>query len=71
MHPQPNEQHLYHHTVPVGPKLNLKIIQNTKGYNFEITVTGAASVSEAMALIGEAHRALDTHYPGTQPAAGA
>lgn len=47
-------QHIYHHYDNDGARLNIKVEKNSKGYNHEITVTGAKTVEEAMKLIDEA-----------------
>jgi hypothetical protein len=60
----PAEQHVYHHTEPSPAKINVKIERNTKGYNFEVTVTGASSVDEALALISDANAKLKEQYGG-------
>lgn len=62
-----HNQHVYHHTVSDGPRINVKVEKNSRGYNFEVTVTGAASVDEALALVADAEKRLAAQYG--QPAA--
>jgi hypothetical protein len=46
-----------------GPaKINVKVEKNTKGYNYEATVTGGHSVAEAMAILREAMTKLAEEY---------
>ena len=56
------EQHIYHHTVNGNPRLSVKAEKNTKGYNFEASVSNAESVEEAMQLLIELTAALETKY---------
>jgi len=58
----PAEQHVYNHYDKQGITLNVKVERNTKGYNFEVTVIGASSVDEAMALVKEATEKLKVEY---------
>jgi hypothetical protein len=57
-----NEQHIYHHNASEAPRVNVKIEKNTKGYNWEVTVTGAPTVAAALVLINEAETALRAQY---------
>lgn len=56
------EQHIYHHNDFEGPRINVKAERNTKGYNYEATVTGAKTVEEAMAILNEAIAKLEAQY---------
>ena len=56
------EQHVYHHTVNDGPKVNLKVEKNSRGYNYEVTVSGASSTDEAMAITKDAEAKLAAQY---------
>lgn len=57
-----DEQHIYHHDVNDGPRINVKAERNTKGYNYEATVTGAKTVEEGMALLNDAIAKLEAQY---------
>ncbi len=60
-------QHIYHHyPEPVGAKVNVKVEKNSKGYNWEITITGAASVEEALVMISEADGNLNATYGASE-----
>jgi hypothetical protein len=59
-----DEQHVYHHNDST-PRIDMKVERNSRGYNYEAKVAGAASVDEAMKLLGEAETALKKRY-GTQ-----
>jgi len=56
------EQHVYHHNDNDGPRINVKVVQNTKGFNYEATVTNASSVEEAMKLLVDAQTQLAEKY---------
>ena len=60
----PGEQHIFNHYDPQGPKINVKVEKNSRGYNFEVTVTGASSVDEALALVHDADTKLRLEYRG-------
>lgn len=55
-------QHIYHHSDSDGPRINVKVERNSRGFNYEATVTGAKSVEEAMALLKEAEAQLTAAY---------
>ena len=57
-----NAQHVYHHSADEGAKINAKVERNSKGYNWEVTVTGASSPDEALALIEEAEAKLKARF---------
>jgi hypothetical protein len=57
-----NEQHIYHHSNNDGPRINVKVEKNTKGYNWEVTITGAPSTTAAIALLTETETALRALY---------
>ncbi len=59
-----NEQHIYHHSDNDGARINVKVEKNTKGFNYEATVTGAKTVDEAIALLKEAQQKLQATYGG-------
>lgn len=62
----PNEQHIYHHSDSDGVRINVKVEKNTKGFNYEATVTGAKTVEEAMEALKSAQGALEQQYGATQ-----
>lgn len=45
------EQHVYHHYDNDGARINVKVEKNTKGYNYEATVTGAKNDEEALEIL--------------------
>lgn len=56
------ELHVYHHSDNDGAKVSVKAEKNTKGYNWEISVSGASSVEEAMAKLKDAESQLKAEY---------
>jgi hypothetical protein len=56
------EQHIYHHSDSDGVRINVKVEKNTKGFNYEATVTGASSVEEAMHILKKAQAELEAQY---------
>jgi hypothetical protein len=64
------EQHIYHHSDSDGVRINVKVEKNTKGFNYEATITGAKTVEEAMTALKSAQSALEEKYgaPNTTPA---
>ena len=58
----PNEQHVYHHSDSDGARINVKVEKNTKGFNYEATVTGAKTVEEAMHILETAEQQLRQKY---------
>lgn len=59
------DQHVYHHTDNT-PRINVKVEKNTKGYNWEATVTGAATCEEALALLQQVTESLQRVYGNPQ-----
>jgi len=53
-----NEVHHYHHNDDSGPRVNAKVERNSKGYNWEATVTGATSVKQAITMLKDTEFAL-------------
>jgi len=43
-------------------RLNVKLEKNSKGFNYEVTVTSAASVDEAIAMLKEAKEKLEQEF---------
>jgi small-conductance mechanosensitive channel len=56
----------YHQYIDNGPRVNVKVEKNSRGYNFEVTVTGASDVSQALDLIDAAETALRERYGDKQ-----
>jgi len=56
------EQHIYYHTANDKPRLSVKAEKNSKGYNFEASVSNAENVEEAMKLLAELTSALEAKY---------
>jgi hypothetical protein len=62
------DQHIYHHNDNDGPRIYVKVVQNTKGFNYEATVSDAKTVGEAMALLMDAEAKLKAKYGSSEPA---
>lgn len=60
------DQHVYHHYDNDGARVTVKVIQNTKGFNYEAAVSGAKTVEEAMALLIDAQTKLHKLYGGKE-----
>lgn len=58
------EQHIYHHSDSDGARVNVKVERNSRGFNYEATITGAKTVDEAMTMLQEAEGKLKTAYGG-------
>ena len=56
------EQHIYHHSDSDGVRINVKVEKNTKGFNYEATVSGAKTVEEAMTALKSAQIELEKTY---------
>ncbi len=56
------DQHIYHHSDSDGARINVKVEKNTKGFNYEATVTGAKTVEEALSLLKEAQQKLQAEF---------
>ena len=48
MIPKGDIQYVFHHYDNDGPRVNVKAEKNTKGWNYEATVTGAVNVHPAV-----------------------
>ncbi len=59
-----NDVHHYHHyeNAPAAVKVNAKVEQNSRGINYEVTVTSAASPEEAARLAKEAMQRLKAEF---------
>lgn len=55
------EQHLYHHNDQ-DLRVSMKIEKNSKGYNWECSVSGAKTVEEAIALLTQGENELKKVY---------
>lgn len=60
-------QHIFHHYDDAGPRVAVKVERNSRGHNWEATVTGAHTVHEAMTLLRTAETELRLTY-GEAPA---
>lgn len=56
------KKHHYHYQEPAQTHTNIKLIKNTRGFFWEITVVNAKSVNEALDLIGVANKELEEIY---------
>jgi hypothetical protein len=59
---QTTVQHIYHHYENDGARVTAKVERNSKGYNWEASVSGAKTVDEAMALLAEAEKNLRSKF---------
>lgn len=56
------DQHIYYHTDPASPRVNVKAERNSKGWNYEATITGAESPEEALRLLRATIAELEKEY---------
>ncbi len=56
------DQHIYHHSDSDGVRVNVKVERNSRGFNYEATVTGAKTVEEAMSTLKDAESKLRSTY---------
>lgn len=56
------DQHIYYHHESDGPRIAMKVERNSKGYNWEVAVSGAKSVEQAMSLLTQGNDALKASY---------
>ena len=56
------EQHIYHHSDNEGPRVNVKVEKNSRGFNYEASVQGCKDVDEALALLKDAEQKLRAEY---------
>ena len=61
--------HIFYHDLSDGARVNVKIEKNSKGFNYDVTVTGASTVDEALVLVREARMKLDAEYGDNRTAA--
>lgn len=57
-----DDQHVYHHNIESGPRIYVKVEKNTKGFNYEATVSNAISVDEAMTMLKDAQAKLEAEF---------
>jgi hypothetical protein len=55
-------QHVVHSWADSGPKLSLKAEKNSKGYNWEVSISSAKDVDEAMRMLAETDARLKTQF---------
>ena len=59
-----DDQHIYHHSDSDGARINVKVEKNSRGFNYEATVTGAKTVDEAITILNAAQEKLQAQYGG-------
>lgn len=57
-----NEQHIYHHYDNDGVRITVKAERNSRGVNYEASVSGAKTVEEAMSALKSAQQELELTY---------
>jgi hypothetical protein len=60
--PAQNQVEVHHHRADDGPRVNVSVEKNSKGYNWSATVTGAANVQEAINLVADAEEGLKHQF---------
>lgn len=63
-------QHHVHTWTDQGPKVDIKAERNSRGYNWEIKVSGAKTTDEALAILADADAKLKAQFaaPDEKPA---
>lgn len=56
-----NDQHIYHHNDKT-PSISMEVEKNTKGYNWRVKVSDAASIEEALRLLNQGNDELKKAY---------
>ena len=56
-----DEQHMYHHN-DATPKINVKAERNSRGYNYEASITGCDTAEQAVALLDTVMQSLARVY---------
>jgi len=59
-----DDQHIYHHSDSDEPRVSVKVEKNTKGFNYEVSVSGSKTVDEALSLLKDAQAKLQAAYGG-------
>lgn len=62
------DQHVYHHSASDGPRINVEVEKNTKGFNYKATVIGALTVEDALRFAKDAIAKLQAEFGTTAPA---
>ena len=57
-----DDQHIYHHSDQDGLRIAVKLEKNTKGFNYEASVSGAKTVAEAIMTLDMAKKDLEAKY---------
>jgi len=57
----PDEQHIYHHNDGVL-KVSMKVERNSRGVNWEVSVSNSSSVDECLAVLEDAEKKLRSKY---------
>lgn len=57
-----NRQDIYHHSDSDGPRVAVKVEKNSKGYNWECSVSGVKTVVEAIAMLQDAEQKMSETY---------
>lgn len=57
-----SRQDIYHRSDNDGPNVSVKVEKNSKGYNWEASVSGAKSVDEAIELLRDAEEKMRTEF---------
>ena len=65
-----NTLHVMHHSdhTPTEPTISVKVEKNTKGHNYETSVSGCHSVEQAMTLVDSVMQSLARTYGAQQTA---
>lgn len=59
---QANSQHVYTHYDPTPPHVSVKCEKNSKSINWEVSVSGCASVADAMKMLDEARKEMEQRF---------
>lgn len=62
-----DEQHVYHHYDGNVAKISVKVEKNTKGFNYEVSVSDASIIDEAIALLHNTQQRLESMYSAVRP----
>ena len=66
--PLESAQHIYHHSDSDGVRISVKVEKNTKGFNYEASVSGAKTPEEALEVVKKVQKSLELQYGGPPPA---
>ena len=55
------DQHIYHHSEEI-PRISVKVEKNSRGYNWEVSISTAKTIEEAISLLKEAERKLAASF---------